>query len=93
MSSVTRYPVLVSDINDEGIRIECAKIGVEQIREVSTHGEGDARVTVYAIPVPEGGEVEVAHTNGDPVWREACDPEDWAALVGGPQSCYPWPRP
>lgn len=74
MTSTTT--IEIDAINSASVRSYCAQRGIASATVLSDRGAGDARVLVLEL-----AGIEVAITNGDPVWREECSAEDWAALV------------
>ena len=73
---MTSNKISIDDINSCGIAYEARKAGITSATLLGHNGKsGDARVTVYQI-----GNVQVAETNGDPIWEES-DHAAFAELI------------
>jgi hypothetical protein len=66
----TQYGIEIAAYNSAGIRDTAKEIGVQYMREVARHGEGSNRLVLFALPHPNGYEIRVIDTNGDPIWEE-----------------------
>lgn len=71
MRTMTR----VEDVNSQGIKIECEKLGLNEIELLSVDGTGDNRIRIFQV-----GSVRVMDTNGDPVWEES-DPQGFSDIL------------
>jgi hypothetical protein len=61
----TAYPIVIADFNSAGIRARHPRLGqraASRMREIGSHGEGDARYTAYAMPRRDGSEFVCLNT-------------------------------
>ena len=71
-----KYDIEIAEFNSADIRHVAKEMGATHMRHIGggyADGRADddnAYVDFYALPHPDGWEIKVADTNGDPVWEE-----------------------